>query len=247
MKIEAVLFDLDNTLILFDENEFFKIYSQKLYNSFKDILTPEEFSKKLWKSTSVMINNNGKLNNAEYFMYDFAQGINEDKHKLWQRFDDFYSNIFQQFQPLMTPILGVPELLYELKEIGLKLVIATNPMFPLEVQLLRINWAGLNEIEFDLITHAHNSTFCKPNPNYYLEICSKIDVKPKDCIMVGNDSLNDMIAGGTGMETFLTTDGEKYKIDVSREMAANNQKNLHAPDYTGKLSELLSVIKPKLI
>lgn len=243
MKIEAVLFDLDNTLILFDENEFFKVYSQKLYNSFQDILTPDEFGEKLWKSTSVMINNNGKANNAEYFMNDFAQGINEDKHKLWQRFEDFYSNIFQQFQPLMTPIPGVPELLYELKEIGLKLVIATNPMFPLEVQQLRIKWAGLKEIEFDLITHAHNSTFCKPNPNYYLEICRKIEVKPKECIMVGNDVLNDMIAGKTGMKTFLATDGEKNRIDISRDMAAKSETEILTPNYKGELSELIDIIK----
>lgn len=244
MKIEAVLFDLDNTLILFDENEFFKVYSQKLYNSFKDILTPDEFGKKLWQSTSVMINNNGKVNNAEYFMNDFAQGINEDKHKLWQRFEGFYSTKFEQLQPLMTPISGVQELLHELKELGLKLVIATNPMFPMEVQQLRIKWAGLKDIEFDLITHAHNSTYCKPNPNYYLEVCEKIKVKPKDCIMVGNDALNDIIAGEIGMKTFLTTDGEKYKIDISREMAAKSETELLTPDYKGKLSELLSVIKP---
>jgi len=243
LKIEAVLFDLDNTLILFDEREFFKTYSQNLYNSFHDILTLEEFSKKLWKSTTVMTNNDGKLNNAEYFMNDFVQGINEDKHKLWQRFEDFYSTKFEQFQPLMTPISGVPELLHKLKEIGLKLVIATNPMFPLEVQLLRIKWAGLKEIEFDLITHAHNSTFCKPNPNYYLEICRKIEVKPKKCMMVGNDVINDMIAGKTGIKTFLATDGEKYKIDVSNEMAANTKTELLTPDYKGQLSEFLSIIK----
>ena len=175
-------------------------------------------------------------------MDDFAQGINEDKQKFWQRFEDFYSNEFEQFQPLMTPILGVPELLNELKEYGFKLVIATNPMFPLVVQLLRIKWAGLKDIEFDLITHAHNSTFCKPNPNYYLEICSTIEVDPEKCIMVGNDILNDIIAGKTGMKTFLATDGEKYAIDVSSKMSASIKNELLIPDYKGQLSEFISII-----
>lgn len=242
LKIEAVLFDLDNTLILFDENEFFKTYSQKLYNSFRDILTPEEFSNKLLKSTTVMTNNDGNLNNAEYFMNDFALGIDEDKQQLWQRFEYFYSTQFEQFQSLMVPIPGTLELLRELKELGLKLVIATNPMFPLEVQLLRIKWAGLDEIDFDLITHAHNSTFCKPNPAYYVEICEKIDVEPERCIMVGNDVLNDMIAAKTGMKTFLTTDGEKNKIDVSRKLTINSKYEILIPDYKGKLSELKGVI-----
>ena len=29
--------------------------------------------------------------------------------------------------------------------------------------------------------------YCKPNPNYYLEISEKIGVDPRDCLMIGDD------------------------------------------------------------
>ncbi len=85
MQIEAVLFDLDNTLILFDEKKFFETYSKKLYLSFQDLLSPQEFIQKLIASTRVMTNNDGKLTNAEFFIDDFAKGLPADKNELWQR------------------------------------------------------------------------------------------------------------------------------------------------------------------
>ena len=130
MKIEAVLFDLDNTLILFDEKKFFETYSKKLYLSFQDILSPQEFFQKLISSTQVMTNNDGRLTNAEFFINDFAKGLTEDKKKLWQRFENFYKNEFEQFEFLMKPLNTAREIITEIKEKELKVVIASNPMFP---------------------------------------------------------------------------------------------------------------------
>jgi predicted HAD superfamily phosphohydrolase YqeG len=41
LKLQAVLFDLDNTLILFEESVFFKRYSKSLYLTFQDLMTPQ--------------------------------------------------------------------------------------------------------------------------------------------------------------------------------------------------------------
>ena len=79
MKFEAILFDLDNTLILFDEKEFFEAYSQKLYYSFRDLLSPQEFVQKLISSSQVMSENDGKVSNAEFFVNDFVKGMSVDK------------------------------------------------------------------------------------------------------------------------------------------------------------------------
>ncbi|MFC2134906.1 HAD family hydrolase [Bacteroidota bacterium] len=243
MKIEALLFDLDNTLILFDEKEFFKTYTYKLYKSFQDIFTPEEFGKKLMHSSIVMTNNDGKMTNAEYFIQDFASGTGVAEEDLWRRFEEFYASDFEQFSYLMTPLPEVKNIFDNLKEEGYKIVIASNPMFPENVQQYRLRWAGLDNIQFDLITHANNSTFCKPNPAYYTEICEKIDVGPENCMMVGNDDFNDMIASKTGMKTFLTFDGEKNKTDVSRELTVNNKFELPEPDHKGKIDQLLGILE----
>jgi len=125
---------------------------------------------------------------------------------------------------------------------GLKIVVASNPMLPENVQHLRLNWAGLEKIKFDLITHVKNSTFCKPNLNYYIEICDKIDIKPQNCLMVGNDAFNDMIASKIGMKTFFVTDGENNTVEVSRELVGSHKVEMPEPDYSGKLDDLIQIL-----
>ena len=94
-----------------------------------------------------------------------------------------------------------------LKEKGVRVVLATNPVFPAVATLNRIRWAGLNSEDFEYITTYENSSYCKPNPSYYQEILAKIGVEPSQCIMVGNDVGEDMVAPSQlGMKTFLLTD-----------------------------------------
>jgi len=103
LKIEAVLFDLDNTLIFFNEKEFYEAYVYKLSQRFQDLLTLPEFAQKLMTSTQLMTNNDGKQDNAEFFINDFAKGLKIDKDEVWNRFDEFYNTEFVQFKNLMQP------------------------------------------------------------------------------------------------------------------------------------------------
>ena len=242
MKIEAVLFDLDNTLILFEEVEFFKIYTEKLYLSFMDLMTPDDFTRRLIYSTQAMVNNNGEMNNAEYFIRDFAKGAKADEQELGQHFANFYENEFEQFRPIMTPLDGVREVISTLQNMGLKLVIASNPMFPINVQITRLRWAYLDDIPFELITASENSTYIKPRLEYYNQICEKIDIPPQNCMMVGNDAFNDMIASKIGMRTYLTTDSDHLSIELSRELAKGANLEMPTPDYKGPLKDLVKVI-----
>jgi len=240
--LKAVLFDLDNTLIHFEEDKFFEAYSKKLYLSFADILTPEQFIKKLIYATQMMVNNPGKVSNAEFFIEHFADGISLEKEKLWQRFEKFYATEFEQFQSLMTPLKSARDIVQKVQARGLKTVIATNPMFPTEVQLVRLRWAGMENISFDLITSAENFNYCKPQLEYYQEIANRIEVAPEECLMVGNDPFNDMIASKVGMKTYLTTDSDHLSIELSRELAKNANLEFPPPDFKGQLKEILNVI-----
>ena len=85
-------------------------------------------------------------------------------------------------------------------------MVATNPLFPLVAQEARLSWAGLNSDDFDYISHYENSRFCKPNLKYYEEILAKLDLNPAECLMVGNDVNEDIIAIELGMKVFLVTD-----------------------------------------
>ena len=56
------------------------------------------------------------------------------------------------------------------------------------------------------MTAYENSCYSKPNPKYYLEVAEKLGVRPEQCLMVGNDADEDLIAEKTGMQVFLLTD-----------------------------------------
>ena len=93
-----------------------------------------------------------------------------------------------------------------LKTAGLRVILATNPIFPAVATQSRIRWAGLSPEDFELYTTYENSRFCKPNPDYYREILQRLDLRGEECLMVGNDVREDMAAETLGMETFLLTD-----------------------------------------
>ena len=59
------------------------------------------------------------------------------------------------------------------------MVLASNPIFPLDVQMKRLAWAKLDHLPFELVTHIENMSFCKPRIEYYLEISQKIGEPPK--------------------------------------------------------------------
>ena len=76
---------------------------------------------------------------------------------------------------------------------------------------------GLEHFRKGRMTTYENSSHCKPNPDYYREILDRIGAKPEDCLMVGNDALEDMIAEKVGMQVFLLTDCliNKHNADLS--------------------------------
>lgn len=94
----------------------------------------------------------------------------------------------------------------ECKKKGYRVVLATNPLFPAIATQTRIGWAGLTPEDFELYTTYENSGFCKPNPEYYKEILGKLQLSPEECVMIGNDVSEDMIAKDLGMKVFLITD-----------------------------------------
>ena len=86
MELKALLFDLDNTLILFDELEFLKQYLPKVSRVYSDIMSFDEFRQRVLSSTQALINNAGKMSNADYFMDRFCQGFEERREEFWNRF-----------------------------------------------------------------------------------------------------------------------------------------------------------------
>jgi len=244
--LKAVLFDLDNTLIHFDEREFFEAYIPRISTVFSDMMPLETLITKLLLSTQMLVNNNGQMSNAEYFMSSFSLGYEGYKEEIWKRFIKFYETEFDRFQALVSVTPGVREVFVKLKKTGMKLVIASNPIWPQIVQMKRLSWAGLGDWNFELVTHIENMSYCKPHIEYYLEVCKKINEKPEGCLMVGNDPVNDLVVAKIGMKTFLVTDGSEFdgsELELSKSIRDDTAVELIAPDFQGLLSDVPDAVE----
>ena len=89
---------------------------------------------------------------------------------------------------------------------GYTVAVATNPIFPEIATQSRLRWAGLEGVTFPLVTTFETSTYAKPNPEYYRQVCDRLGVQPKDCIHIGNDVLEDGAAKTLGVEVLLIED-----------------------------------------
>jgi len=244
--LKAILFDLDNTLILFDEAKFYQSYFREIKKLFADIIPADQFVERTISATRVLVQNNGEKTNAEFFKENFAKGYPGRRNELWNRFLLFYETGYDKLKASLTLPNDLHASMDKIVRTGLKLVLATNPIFPLNVQMKRLAWAGLEHLPFDLITHIENMSFCKPRIEYYLEICRRIDESPEACLMVGNDPVNDMVAAHTGMKTYLTDDSQgagMIRVDAGELLQKLQLADIPEPDFKGPLSGVPGVVE----
>ena len=207
MKTTTILFDLDGTLLPMEQESFMKAYFGGLARK----LFPHGYEKDplisaIWAGTKAMVKNNGEKLNEEVFWDVFSGILGEKTRNDIVYFDEFYANDFPRVKDACGYTPRSAELIKLIKEKGLRVALATNPLFPSTATEQRISWAGLSHTDFEIFTTYENSHYCKPNPDYYREVINKLGVTPEECLMVGNDVEEDMIAEALGMKVFLLTD-----------------------------------------
>ncbi len=168
-NLRAVLFDLDNTLIIFNESMFYTGYLSRIGKVFADLVPSEQFPDHLMTATMALLENDGTKPNVDFFMDILTRLCPGPREKLWRRFLQFYDTEYDQLEKVISLPAGLDDVFNFFAQTGYKLVLATNPIFPLNVQHKRLAWAGLEHIRFDLMTHIENMSYCKPNLGYYHE------------------------------------------------------------------------------
>ena len=207
MKLTTVLFDLDGNLLPMEQDEFVKYYFGLLAKKIAPLgYDPKTLAGNIWAGTAAMVKNDGSCTNEEAFWKKFATIYGEDVRKDEPVFREFYENEFSGAKAACGFNPKASETIHALKAKGLRLVLATNPIFPAVATENRIRWAGLTPADFELYTTYENSCHCKPNPDYYRDILTQIGADPAECLMVGNDAVEDVAAGQLGMKVFLLTD-----------------------------------------
>lgn len=204
--MNTILFDLDSTLLPMDQKQFEKVYfthlTQKLAQHGYD---PEKAADAVWRGTYAMVKNDGTQTNETRFWNTFRGILGEQVNDMQPILDDFYSNEFHAAKsatgqnPLAKPLIS------SLKAKGFTVVLATNPLFPPVAVKSRLSWIDLTPNDFEWVTTYNNCRYTKPNLNYYKDILSQIGKKPEECLMVGNDMIEDACAAQLGLGFYLVT------------------------------------------
>ena len=205
--LTTILFDLDGTLLPMDQDVFIHDYFQRMAKRVAPLgYEPKALIDTVWAGTAAMVKNDGSRTNEEAFWQSFAARYGTEKLCDRPVFDDFYRTDFQQVAQVCGRDPDARAAVEALRALGLRLVLATNPIFPQAATHSRVRWAGLEPGMFAYITTYENSTHCKPNPAYYADILRNLGLRGGECLMVGNDVGEDMVAEMLGMRVFLLTD-----------------------------------------
>lgn len=205
-----LLIDLDDTLLENSIETFLPAYLKALSKHLSNHLQPEVMIRELLRATDQMlVNQNPQKTLEEVFDETFYPAVKVSKEELKPVIESFYRRVFPTLKSITRPKPEAKALIeYALKK-GWKIVVATNPIFPLTAIEQRLEWAGLSpkEVPFDLITSYETFHFAKPNPAYYAEMLAHLGWKDEPVVMVGNSMSDDIRpAVQTGIPAFWLSD-----------------------------------------
>ncbi len=213
LVIRGLLLDLDGTLLDIDIDPFLGAYFRALGPLLSSVVgdgsTPESALQALLAATDAMCRDHSDRTNREVFDETFASltGARLTEPSAAAAIDAFYQEVFPTLRGTLTNRPGADAVVKTARDLGLTVVVATNPIFPLAAIGERLAWAGFSVDEFDLVTSYETMRACKPSTVYYRQISDTIGIAPSECLMVGDDASLDMPAADIGMKTFYVGNG----------------------------------------
>ena len=230
--LTTVLFDLDGTLLPMDLDKFLECYFGLLTKKLSiHGYNPHKLMDGMWEGVNAMIGNDGSRTNEDAFWAAFNREVGQDARSDMPLFQDFYEHDFNGAKAVCGFDRKAVEAVAAIKARGLRVILATNPLYPAIATENRIRWAGFQPEDFELYTTYEDTYHCKPNPAYYQDILDKLGLKAEECLMVGNDAIEDTAAEKVGIKIFLLP---KYLV---------NRKNLDISAYPqGDFEDLLEYI-----
>lgn len=231
-KVDAVLFDLDGTLLDVDIELFWRRYFDRLGQFFKDLADPASFVASVREATGVMLRNiDPDRTNKEVFWDYFQARLGIPSETLAPRVEAFYEEEFPKLKDYTERVPLARDVVETALGLGVPVVIATNPVFPRKAIEHRLQWAGIADLAYAMVTSYEFMHACKPRREYYEEIAHLLGVSTERCLMVGNDEENDIPAEELGMRCFLVVD-----------RTLGRTSRLRARD-SGSMADLLEYLK----
>lgn len=229
---DTFLFDLDGTLLPMDFDKFMELYFYNLGKFFHGKIDPKKLAESVMKATGYMIMTKNNQTNEEKFMEFFGSLIEGDLEEYKEGFRLFYDSLFEDVRPSTYQSEYMIKSVQLLKDKGYEVVVATNPLFPIQANYHRIRWAGFDKSDFSYISSFEENKFCKPHIEYYQEVLNAINKTPENCYMVGNDIHDDLPAQMLGIPTYIIKD-----------CMLNQRKLENTADYNGTYQEFYEFVK----
>lgn len=210
--IKAVLLDLDDTLIRNPTDNFLTHYFSLVDSHFTKLWGERPYARMLVNGVLAVMHESRDMisPNLDVILSAIEAEVELDKADILAALNEFYSKAYHVLRDCVEPVEGATALIHTLRAYGYTVIIATNPVYPLEAIRQRMSWGGLPESpeHYALITSAENMHFSKPNPAYYAEILGRVGVEPDEAIMVGDSLENDIkAASDLGIHTFHVMTG----------------------------------------
>ncbi len=218
--LEAVLFDLDDTLLGNSMDEFLPAYFKEVTCYFDDLVPARDLMSALMRATRAMdANCDEAVTNAEAFASVFYSDLGVDRSQVERAFRRFYAEVFPRLRNLTRRRPEARLLIEWAIAQGLQVAVTTNPMFPREAVEQRLDWAGVpvDDVDYALVTTYEMMHATKSHPAYYLEVLKRLGRLPEECLMVGDSWEMDIVpASSVGIHVYwVAEDGEVPALDVS--------------------------------
>ncbi len=220
-NIEAIIFDLDGTLV--DSMWIWTAIDEQFLEKY-ELTQPENFHEGMeGKSYS---------ETAEYFLQLFP----ELPHTLDELMEEWYEMAYEKYANELVLKKGAFSFIQEARQRGIKLGIATSNKRELaEAVLSSTKVLSL----FDAIWTSCEAKAGKPAPDVYLKVAGSLQVAPKHCL-VFEDVPNGILAGvNAGMKVCAVEDDfSKKQTDKKRALA-----DYYIKDYEDIKNNTYEVLK----
>ena len=155
MSIKVVLFDLDGTLLPMNQDKFIEVYFKNLteYMCRDGEHEPSEYYQAIWQGVVAMITNDNSFDNeVAYFNAIGKIYGTECAQREYPKYEKFYLTEYVKGKSECWYTTRSREIIDSLKKKGLRLALATNPVFPTVATNMRMGWVDLNPDDFELVT-----------------------------------------------------------------------------------------------
>jgi FMN phosphatase YigB (HAD superfamily) len=239
--IKALLFDLDDTLLVNDMSEFSPHYFEALAARVEPVCSPEVFMDALNAAMRAVWNNDGQNgNNAKVFWEVFVPRVDCDVDTIEAVLETFYAEDFEGLRKHTSADPHARPLMDLAFEKGFQVAIVTQPVFPREAILARLRWAGVGaeRYDYDYVTSYENMGACKPHPQFFLTVMEHLGRESGECLIVGDSPDADLPARRLGIRTFWVDRGRIPELPEAASDAQGNLRDLITLIETGEIHGL---------